>query len=396
MEEKKDIKIGLSGEDMKGMLEQEEHGPQGGPAGRPPMFDPKEMMKMMGDKRFDVEAYFASPDAKEHSEGMGAMMRGEMSPATEEYWKNCGKGMKKELHDAEDPLNKWAAYLPLAAVAEMEGGGSGRKFPLIFNLHGAHNPILMTEGYGMTQLAAREECIVIAPENENEESVLALIDYAKKNYPLDESRIYLTGYSFGGCMTSRNGWKHPELFAGMGWGGMLFATQMPGHDLDGQWYPEYEVTEEMKQRMAELEMPILLFMGENEMLELLPLWRDQSEVGPDHVIPLMSKDKHEAFNNFRRAAGCGPIEFKDQAYYENHEDAVVRSIGAEFERTEIREDRGRKYFIGDSVKADGECLFRAVAAEKMHHSTTRMLPELIWEQISKYARDPETKKLIRL
>ena len=47
MEEKKDIKIGLSGEDMKGMLEHEDHGPQGGPAGRPPMFDPKEMMKMM-------------------------------------------------------------------------------------------------------------------------------------------------------------------------------------------------------------------------------------------------------------------------------------------------------------------------------------------------------------
>ena len=87
MEEKKDIKIGLSGEDMKGMLEHED---------RPPMFDPKEMMKMMGDKRFDVDAYFASPDAKDHSEGMGAMMRGEMSPATEEYWKNCGKGMKKE------------------------------------------------------------------------------------------------------------------------------------------------------------------------------------------------------------------------------------------------------------------------------------------------------------
>lgn len=393
MEEKKDIKLGLSGDDVKGMLVHKEDRREE----KRPMFDPREIMKMMGDKRFDVDAYFNSPDAKDHSEGMQAMMRGEMSLQTDEYWRNYGKGMKKELHNAEDPLNKWAAYLPLAAVNEMECGAStGRRFPLIFSLHGAHNPILMTEGYGMTQLAAREECIVIAPENENEESILALIDYAKNHYPLDESRIYLTGYSFGGCMTTRNGWKHPELFAGMGWGGMLFATQMPGHELDGQWYPEYTVTEAMKQRMEELEMPFLLFMGENEMLELLPFWRDQSEVGPGHVIPLMSKDKKEAFNNLRRAAGCAPVDFKEKEYYENHADSVVRSIGAEFERTEIREDRGRKYFIGDSVKPDGECLFRTVAAEKMHHSVTRMWAELIWEQIGKFARDPETKKLIRL
>ena len=181
MEEKNDkTKLGLSGEDIRNSMTE-------GEGGRP-KFDPKEMMKMMGDSRFDVDAYFNSPDAKDHAEGMACMMRGEDSPETQEYWKNCGKGMKKELHNVEDPLNKWAAYLPLAAAEVMEKGGE-RRFPLIFVLHGAHNPILMTEGYGMTQLAAREECIVIAPENENEESILALIEYAKEHYPLDDSRI---------------------------------------------------------------------------------------------------------------------------------------------------------------------------------------------------------------
>lgn len=393
--EEKEIKIGLSGEDMKNIVESEEkehRGPQGGP---PPGFDPKMMMRMMGDARFDVDAYFNSPDAKEHTEGMAAMRRGEDTPATHEYWANFGKGMKKELHNAEDPLNKWASYLPLAAVDVMENGGD-RVFPLIFLLHGAHNPILMTEGYGMTQVAAREECIVIAPENENEESILALLEYAKEHWPVDASRVYLTGYSFGGCTTSRNGWKHPELFAGLGWGGMLFGTQMPGHELDGMWYPEYEVTEEDVKKMEALEMPVLLFMGENEMLELLPLWRNQSEVGQDHVIPLQSADKHQAFNNFRRAGGCAPVEFKEQEYYENHEDPVVRSIGADFEYTEIFVDRARKYFIGDSLNAKGENLFRTVAAEKMHHSATRMWAEFIWEHLSGYARDTETGKLIRL
>lgn len=46
---------------------------------------------------------------------------------------------------------------------------------------------------------------------------------------------------------------------------------------------------------------------------------------------------------------------------------VENSIGAQFERTEVREYLGRKYFIGDSVKEDGACLFRTVACEKMAH-----------------------------
>ena len=67
----------------------------------------------------------------------------------------------------------------------------------------------------------------------------AAVAYAKAHYPVDESRIYSIGYSFGGFMSSRNVLAHPEIFAGVGMGGMLFAGHAPGHDLDGQWYEEY-------------------------------------------------------------------------------------------------------------------------------------------------------------
>lgn len=73
-----------------------------------------------------------------------------------------------------------------------------RRFSLIFCLHGAHNPIQLTESYGIMQMAAREECIVIALENENLENILSLLDCAKVHFPVDESRIYSIGYSFGG------------------------------------------------------------------------------------------------------------------------------------------------------------------------------------------------------
>ena len=372
-------KIGLTGEEVAHAADPEGNG-----------FNIKELMKLMGDDRFDADAFAASPDMADFLEGMSAMGRGEDTPAAIEYWHNFGKGLHKELHDAEDPLNRWASYVPLAAKE------SDRKFPLIFLLHGAHNPILMTEGYGMIQVAAENECIVIVPQNENLDRLLELLDYAKEHYPVDLSRVYMCGYSFGGFMTARNAWLRPDIFAGVGWGGMLFSTEIEGHYMDDQYYPEFRLTDEMIGRMKELKMPMLLFMGENEMLCLEPLWRDQEHKAPDHNIPLDSADKHRAFNNFRLASGCPEEQFKKKEYYENHSDPVVRSIGAEFERTEVIEDRGRKYFIGDSVNEDGECLFRTVSAQGMNHSTTRMWAPMIWEHISRYARDPETGRLISL
>ena len=63
------------------------------------------------------------------------------------------------------------------------------------------------------------------------------------------------------------------------------------------------------------------------------------------------------------------------------------SIGARFERAEIRMYHDRKYFIGDSVTSQGERLFRTVACEKMVHSPTVMFAELAWEHIGRFARD---------
>ena len=153
----------------------------------------------------------------------------------------------------------------------------------------------------------------------------------------------------------------------------------------------------MLKKAEENEMPALLFMGEHEMLRLLPLWNEPTPEIRYGVIPLESTDKKNAFNNWRRVAGCAPYVFSDDPdTYKRHSDPVVRSIGAEFERTEIREYNDRKYFIGDSLNRNGECLFRTVACEGMVHWPTTVFAELVWEHISRFKRDMNTGKCIRL
>lgn len=365
-----EVKMGLTEEDVK----RRDEGP--GIAG---------LLQAMGDSDADAQAIAQSEDGRLIEERMSVMGMGEDSPEGRAYWAGFEKGLRKEVHG--EGLDKWASYVPLVAESDPE-----RRFPLIFCLHGAHNPIQLTESYGIMQVAAREECIVIAPENENWENIERLLNYAKTHFPVDESRVYSIGYSFGGFMSSRNVLAHPELFAGVGMGGMLFAGKTPAHDLDGQWYEEYELTEEMLQKAEMLGVPAALFMGENEMLRLLPLWKNPEGEVRDGVIPLQSGDKQQAFNNFRRAGQCGPAAFLKEG--ENGEE-VARHIGVKFERTDVREYYGWKYFIGDSVKPDGECLFRTIACEKMVHWPTVMFAELVWEHIGKYARDTETGELIK-
>lgn len=371
MQEQKEVKMGVTGEDVRHRNEGD--GLRG-------------LLVAMGDPDLDADSILASEDWKMMTERMACMSRKEGSDEDLAYWAGYEKGLKKEIHGAG--LDKWASYIPLAAEKE-----PNRKFPLIFCLHGAHNPIQLTESYGIVQMAAREECVVIAPENENLDQILSLLEYAKAIFPVDESRVYAMGYSFGGFMSSRTVLARPELFAGVGMGGMLFAGNVKAHELDGQYYEKYELTEEMLQKAEKLEMPALLFMGENEMLRLLPLWKNPEGEVKDGVIPLQSSDKQRALNNWRRVGGCAPTTFLSP---EDKGNPVERSIGAHFEKTEVREYYGRKYFIGDSINPKGECLFRVVAAEKMAHWATIKFADLIWEQIGKYARDTKNGKLIRL
>ena len=369
--EEREIKMGLNAEDVR----RRDEGM--GLAG---------LFSSMGDSEADALAIARSEDGMRIAQKMALMRWPEDSDECRAYWAGYEKGLRKEVHGTG--AEKWSSFVPLAAERDPE-----RRFPLIFCLHGAHNPIQLAESYGVMQLAAREECVVIAPEDENEAHVEALRAYAVAHLPVDPSRIYLIGYSFGGFMSARIGLSHPEHYAGVGMGGMLFAGDVRGHELDGIWYEPFSLSVEMLRHAEEIGLPALLFMGEREMLRLLPLWREPEGEVRDGVIPLGSRDKQAAFSRWRKIGGCPDTAFLAEGEGKNE---TERRIGARFERVEIREYAGRKYYLGDSVREDGECLFRTVACGEMVHWPTDAFVPLFWEQIGRYARDPQTGRLIRL
>lgn len=359
-----------------------------------------ELLDLMSSDAFDLEAYAQSESLAGILENQECMMANpdEGSPETLRYWEE--RGLKKELHNADCLAEKWASYLPLSYV---NGTEPGRRYPLLFVMHGSGNPIYLAESYGYTHIAAREEMIVIIPETETAEKIEELYEYAKRNYPVDVSRIYMAGYSLGGFMTARHGIRWPERFAAVGIGGMLFANGPTGvHRQNEVLWPAETITPEMVEHAAGVQLPVCVCMGENEILGLLPVTGDEPHFTPpgddtgDQVdrIDLSGKNKIASVNNWRQIAGCKRIpEEEVRRTARMSADIVTEKLGFPFERTSVILRENRSHFVGDCVNPQGENLARFICVAKSAHWPSRALTELTWEFISQFSRDTETGRL---
>ena len=115
-----------------------------------------------------------------------------------------------------------------------------KKTPLIVALHGLYsNPQQILRYPGFTDLAEKHGYIVAAPMGYNsqgwygqrppfvrkpdpenlfelsEQDVMNVLDIVRKDFTIDDNRIYLMGHSMGGGGTMHLGLKHPDLWAAL-------------------------------------------------------------------------------------------------------------------------------------------------------------------------------------
>ncbi|MFV0395841.1 MAG: alpha/beta hydrolase family esterase, partial [Coprobacillaceae bacterium] len=127
----------------------------------------------------------------------------------------------------------WFEYIPNQVL-----NSEDNSIPLIITIHGNQNdPRLQGDTSGWAELAARENFMVVSPEyqtaSENgyftqpsntniygivdglgADGIINLINDLQVKYPqIDASRIYVTGLSQGGAMTSLLGIKNSDVFA---------------------------------------------------------------------------------------------------------------------------------------------------------------------------------------
>ena len=111
------------------------------------------------------------------------------------------------------------------AFVMLPAGFDDSKRPLLVSLHSWSSdykqrredlePLALAEGwiYLFPNFRGRNDNPEACGSERAQQDILDAVDWAKKHYPVDESRIYLTGASGGGHMTLLMVAKHPDVWA---------------------------------------------------------------------------------------------------------------------------------------------------------------------------------------
>ena len=220
----------------------------------------------------------------------------------------------------------WYEYIP------PQLRGTDEKVPLLFYFHGGGCvPLYGAEQSDWHEIADRENFIVVYPEasqknmwnawNDHEnlahsdrDFFLALIEHMKKVHPIDETRIYVSGFSMGGMMSNAMASALPEVIAaaapcnafheGYFSSYKVMEGQRMGKPVDpSEKLPDTPIKQEADKKKAEFDylMPIFQTSGlidgpwpitnaGNARLKTFYYWRNYNHLNADPFVQDMTNE----------------------------------------------------------------------------------------------------------
>lgn len=271
------------------------------------------------------------------------------------------RGVKKILHEGEDEARKWSVFVPLSAYQE---ANADKKYPVVFNFHGYGVTIMLAETYGYAELGGTKDFITVCPTDSA--MVPEIMEVLRAEYPIDETRVYATGFSMGGLATINSVLQYPEIFAGAAPTGASLSGFRGQIGTDEQWA-----------NIANYGMPICNFCGSADYIRQYPLnantaisyqkWLDINGIDFDAII--------------------------DGYDYASSTDYLEHNVHASFMSSYTKPYQSDFYF-GQYQNQDGVTVVQVVLMDRAPHVTNGSIAEIGWEFMSHWSRDPETKQLI--
>lgn len=339
----------------------------------------------------------------------------ERSPQGLAYW--AKRGMVKEFHGADAPMDwdayaartgyrwqaekfgvkqnehkLWTSFVPVSAFAPRN---KGRKYPLVFAFHGAQNNLFLVEGWGFVQEAARRGWIVIIPSLELDDIVEEILEEAKRLYPVDETRVYATGFSYGGWASNRLGNQRPELFAAVGPCGTPMDNAFQAGDTgDREPLPPFDGVP--RALALGIRMPIINVYGQCD-ADRFPFYDFH---GKKFGLASMETpaDLLAGINCWARVNGAPEVRLEDvlalkgQDGISDAEREVGLPLAPDCRRTYTAD--GVRFHRADLKSADGVVRVRILAEMNIPHWPTPELARQVFAFFSHFSRDPATRASI--
>ena len=288
----------------------------------------------------------------------------------------------------------WYEYIPERLR------GTTEKVPLLFYFHGGNCiPLYGAEQSCWHDIADREGFIVVYPKastkkrwnvwnTEGEPSdfdfVLALIEHMKKIQPIDESRIYVSGFSMGSMMTNALCCAYPEIFAA----GAAYNAQNFGY------------LKNEKSTFSSLNMSLNVTEEEMNEISYTKIMADKKKEIYDYRMPLI-----QASGLLDGLGENGwPIQSKDSLWIQtinywkayNNIDVKEFEYNSTYETGLYGDENGYDYddqrFIHHKWFTNDEShlpLYQFVVAKRMPHAVDLREIEIGWNFIKHYRRNPD-------
>lgn len=298
------------------------------------------------------------------------------------YWEDTEKQGRQNL------FKKWNSFVPVSAFA---AENKDRKYPVVIVLHGGFNPIRIIDGWGFVQEAAKREWIVIVPSLELDDVLDEILAQAKALYPIDESRIYATGFSYGGYMSNLLGNKRPDVYAAVGPCGapigngfvdkpigpepqtpfdgipraIAMGTYMPvftaSGNLDGHRFPVYDA--------------INFRTGESfvaEFVEGINSWARVNHAPEFSLKEVLEMKEKKALSDAEKYLG---LPLPSDCLHTVEADGITN-------------------YVGDIKSGDGIVRVRVMCEMNMPHWPTPEMVRQMYDFFSHFSRNPQTKESV--
>ena len=290
----------------------------------------------------------------------------------------------------------WYEYVP------QQLRGTSEQVPLLFYFHGGGCvPLYGAEQSGWHDMADEENFIVVYPkasqrkmwnvwndpmlEYSDERFFLALIQHMKTVHPIDESRIYVSGFSMGGMMSNAMACAQPDIVA----------AAAPCNAFNEGYFNSYAtMLNRLKNNMA-MNMSDRL-PGETDEITPIRLQADAKKAAYDYRVPmfqvsglldqtwpitnpadrrLATFDYWKAYNNipvepFKRDNTCESGLKADETWYDGADERFLHH-------------RWR------SNDAGHPALYELFLAKRMPHALDIRTARYAWEFLKKFSRNPD-------
>lgn len=309
----------------------------------------------------------------------------------QKYWNSMG--LTCNCHYVND--ERWVIFTPQSTALE--------KLPVMICLSEVNEPddhsviSAFAAFRGYCDIAAQGDCAVIFFAMEAprwNDWICDILEDAAKRYPIDLSRVYMTGHSHNGHFTQEFARRHPNVLAGIAPLG-----NSPGLPTPAVSHEAVAVTDEMAAPMETMDMPTCILCGCKEVGGMVPINQTARafEAGINvEGYAASAQGKMDMWNRRLKAMRCPPQSNEELLAAADSPNKAVRELGFPCDRAETVWLDGFEHYIADVKNVDGKHHFRVVAIENMPHMIVPSMHILAWNWLRRFARDRETGAVIEL